>query len=188
MHPLTVSATRLHELTSHLLLLYTGITRTVSDAAPSRLAQLDQKKRSLRILNELVDEAVTILERGQDLRRFGALFHEAWLVKRGLGAAVSNPRVDDIYREARRGGALGGKLTGAGEGGFMLLFAPPECHGAIRERLKHLLAVPFQFDFGGSRIIFDDRERHYEREEAEREHQRLDAFTKLQPPQERQAA
>ena len=187
-HPLTIGRSRLADLNDHLLLLYTGITRTASEVAASYVANLDGRRRDLRILRDLVEEAVAILASGTGLSAFGELLHEAWQVKRGMGAAVTNDRVDEIYREARAAGAIGGKLTGAGGGGFMLLFAPPGAHRAVRERLHRLLAVPFRFDSGGSQIIFLDREQDYEREEAVRARQHLDAFAELQLPRAAPAA
>jgi D-glycero-alpha-D-manno-heptose-7-phosphate kinase len=177
--PLTVATERLSELSSHLLLMYTGIVRTASDVASSYVSDLDNKRRDLRIIRDMVDEALAILASGRDLREFGELLHESWLVKRGMAKAISNPRVDEIYEDARRAGALGGKLTGAGGGGFMLLFAPPERHAQIRAHLPRLLAVPFKFDFAGSQIIFIDRERDYRSEEASRDRQAIDAFAEL---------
>jgi D-glycero-alpha-D-manno-heptose-7-phosphate kinase len=177
--PLTISAERLSELNDHLLLLYTGIRRTASNVAATYVNELDGKRRDLRIIREMVDEALAILAGARELRLFGELLHEAWMVKRSIAAAITNPRVDEIYEEARRAGALGGKLTGAGGGGFMLLFAPPERHADIRARLPRLLAVPFKFDFGGSQIIFVDREQDYQREEARRTRHPIDAFAEL---------
>ena len=177
--PVTVATGRLSELNSHLLLMYTGIVRTASDIASSYVSDLDDKRRDLRIIRDMVDEALGILAGGRDLRAFGELLHEAWQVKRGMAKAISNPRVDEIYEEARRAGALGGKLTGAGGGGFMLLFAPPERHAEIQARLPRLLAVPFRFDFNGSQIIFIDRERDYQLEEGVRDCQDIAAFTEI---------
>jgi D-glycero-alpha-D-manno-heptose-7-phosphate kinase len=175
----TVASGRLSELNSHLLLLYTGILRTASNVAPAYVNELADKRRDLRIIRDMVDEGLGILASGRDLRAFGDLLHESWTVKRGMAEAISNPGVDEIYEEARRGGALGGKLTGAGGGGFMLLFAPPDRHAEIQARLPGLLAVPFKFDFGGSQIIFIDRERDYEIEEGVRDHQLIDAFAEF---------
>jgi D-glycero-alpha-D-manno-heptose-7-phosphate kinase len=84
---------------------------------------------------------------------FGALLHESWQYKRKLSDQVSTPHIDEIYEEARLAGAIGGKLLGAGGGGFMLFFARPEEHERIRERLNHLVHVPFRFDDTGSRVV-----------------------------------
>jgi D-glycero-alpha-D-manno-heptose-7-phosphate kinase len=177
--PLTIPPARLAELSSHLLLLYTGIQRTASDVACHYITGLDTRRRDLRIIRDMVDEGVAILASDRDLRAFGDLLHEAWLVKRGMAKAISNTRIDQMYDEARRAGARGGKLIGAGGGGFMLLFAPPERHEHIRASLPRSLAVPFKFDFGGSHIIFIDREQDYLHEEALRDGQSLDPFIEL---------
>jgi D-glycero-alpha-D-manno-heptose-7-phosphate kinase len=153
--------------------------RTASEVAASYVNSLDRKRRDLHIIRDMVDEALAILANGRDLSAFGELLHEAWLVKRGLAAAISNPRVDAIYEEARRAGAVGGKLTGAGGGGFMLLFAPPERQTRIQARLPQLLAIPFKFDFAGSQIIFIDRERDYPSEEALRDRHAIGALAEL---------
>jgi D-glycero-alpha-D-manno-heptose-7-phosphate kinase len=159
--PLTIARERVAELNQHLLLFYTGIKRTASNIAGSYANNLDSKKRQLRMMKDLVSEGVEILSSDRDITEFGELMHEAWQVKRSLSDIVSNSDVDDIYTLARDAGAVGGKLTGAGGGGFMLLFAPPERHTAIRETLSHLIQVPFEFEFTGSRIIYFDPEVDY---------------------------
>lgn len=106
------------------MLFYTGIVRTASDLAKSYVDDIHSKRRQLRIMKDLVDEGLSILNSGKDLNVFGQLLHEAWLAKRSLSAQVSNSQVDELYDRAQAAGAIGGKLTGAGGGGFMLLFVP----------------------------------------------------------------
>ena len=159
--PVAVASGRIHELNDHLMLFYTGIKRTAETVARSYVEDINSKKRQLRLMKDLTDEAVTIFSTGVDLKAFGHLLHEAWEAKRSLSAQVSNSDVDDIYEVARSNGALGGKLLGAGGGGFFLLFAPPERHRAIREALNKLVYVPFRFEFSGSQVIFMDREQDY---------------------------
>jgi D-glycero-alpha-D-manno-heptose-7-phosphate kinase len=120
-------------------------------------------------MKDLVQESLGILNSGNDLQELGGLLHEAWLSKRTLSPWVSNAEVDAMYEHAQRAGALGGKLTGAGGGGFLLLFVPPQQQLVVREALKDLLLVPFNFEYSGSQIIFCDREEEYSREEALRE-------------------
>jgi D-glycero-alpha-D-manno-heptose-7-phosphate kinase len=177
--PVTLSRERMLELNAHLMLFYTGIKRTASTIADTYVNGLDEKRRELRLMRELVDEGVAILGSGQDLGGFGGLLHEAWQAKRSLSAKVSNSQVDDIYEQARATGAIGGKLIGAGGGGFILLFAPPARHAAIRERLGKLIHVPVKFEFGGSQIIFFDREEDYSAEEQARSARTIDAFREL---------
>ncbi len=163
--PVTVSADRLKELNSHLMLFYSGIERTASDIAESYITDLNGKKSQLRIMKGLVEESLAVLNGSQDIRAFGTLLHEAWQAKRGLSAQVSNSHIDQIYELAMANGALGGKLLGAGGGGFMLLFVPPERQERVRECLKKLIYVPFRFEFSGSQVIyFDPREEYYTEE------------------------
>lgn len=177
--PLTISQARIQELNSHLMLFYSGIKRTASDVAGSYVNALDNRRRQLRIIKDLVDESLTILNSGQDLTGFGELLHEAWQAKRSLSDKVSNSDVDDLYETARSAGALGGKLTGAGGGGFLLLFAPPEKHQEIAQKLNKLLHVPFKFEFSGSQIIFFEPETDYAVQEKIRDNQNIQAFREL---------
>jgi len=151
--PLILPPGRVAELRSHLLLVYTGIARTAADVAKSYVARIDSRRRQLRVMKELVDESIDVLASGMNILAFGDLLHEAWQAKRSLSNVVSNDEVDDLYERARSAGAIGGKLTGAGGGGFLLLFAPPDRHAEILDALGRI-HVPFEFDTGGSQIIF----------------------------------
>jgi D-glycero-alpha-D-manno-heptose-7-phosphate kinase len=155
-NPVTISQERLVELGSHLMLFFTGLARTASEVAKSYVPHLAEKQTELRSMSDLVDEGVAILNSGQDICRFGELLHESWRIKHSLSSQVSNAYVDEVYAEARRAGALGGKLTGAGGGGFLLLFASPSERKAVRERLSKLLYIPFKMESCGSQIIFFD--------------------------------
>ena len=177
--PVTVSPERIRELNAHLMLFYTGIKRTASNVAESYVNGIDERKRQLRIMRDLVEEGLSILNGGQDLRLFGELLNEAWQAKRSLSAKVSNADVDDLYGQARAAGALGGKLTGAGGGGFLLLFVEPAQQEEVRERLNRLIHVPFKFEFSGSQIIFCDREEDYLAVEQLRATQPVRAFHEL---------
>ena len=177
--PVTLAAERMQQLSAHLMLFYTGIKRTASNVAQSYVNDIDSRKRQLRIMKDLVDEAISILNGGGDLIDFGALLHEAWQAKRSLSSKVSNPEVDEIYERARKAGAVGGKITGAGGGGFMLLFVPPEKHGRVKERLNGLVHVPIEFENSGSDIIFFDPENDYSAAEKARSTQAIGAFREL---------
>lgn len=160
--PLVLPAGRVAELKSNLMLVYTGIVRTAADVAQSYVPGIETRRRQLRIMKEMVDEAIQILTGGVNLIAFGELLHEAWLAKRSLSAEVSNPEVDSLYRTALDAGAIGGKLTGAGGGGFLLLFVPPESRAAVLEALDGCIHVPFEFESGGSQIIFYEPGTDYE--------------------------
>ena len=151
---LTLSSERISELHAHLMLFYTGIVRTASDVARSYVGDILTKERELMRMGDFVNEGLSVLEGGGDIGDLGRLLHEAWCVKRSLSGAVSNSELDGIYNRAQGAGALGGKVIGAGGGGFMLLFVPPEHQNDIRKRLDGLLQVPFRFESKGSEIIF----------------------------------
>jgi D-glycero-alpha-D-manno-heptose-7-phosphate kinase len=123
---------------------------------------------------------LAILASDDALTAFGELMHEAWQIKRGLSAKVSNADVDALYRQAKEAGAVGGKLIGAGGGGFMLLFVPPDRQIAVRQTLRHLIHVPFRFEFSGSQIIFYEPEQDYSVEEQQRAEQTVAPFRELE--------
>lgn len=177
--PVTLSAERIRELNSHLMLFYTGIKRTSSDVTQKFVQDIEGKKRQLRIMKDLVDESLSILNSSQDISNFGELLHEAWDAKRGFSEAVTNKDVDNIHAEAISAGAIGGKLTGAGGGGFLLLFVPPARQSQVKEALNRFIHVPFKFEFGGSQIIFADRDADYSAEEIARVFQPIQAFREL---------
>jgi len=156
--PLTIPRSRLDELNDHLMLVFTGINRTASDIAGSYVAAIDDRRRELRTLMNLVDEATELLTSKADIHGFGELLHEAWTAKKSMGARVTNPEIDAMYEAARAAGALGGKLLGAGGGGFLLLFVPPDKQANIRKRLDKFIHVPFRFERTGSQIIFYEPE------------------------------
>ena len=125
------------------------------------LKEMMSKEKQLERAGEMVDEALAILRDGKDLARFGRLLHESWQLKRGLSAKISTSYVDQIYEAGLAAGATGGKLIGAGGGGFVLLFVPPDKQPAVMQRLRKLVHVPIKFEFSGSRIIFFDPEEDF---------------------------
>ncbi len=155
------------------------MSRTASDIARSYTVDLEAKEETLRTLGGMVEEAIAVLNRGDDLRLFGNLLHEAWLLKRCLGDKVSNGYIEEVYETARRAGAVGGKLLGAGGGGFMLLFVDPERQEEVRERLGRLTCVPFKFESSGSRIILFDPEEDYFKDERVRASEKVRTFREL---------
>jgi D-glycero-alpha-D-manno-heptose-7-phosphate kinase len=156
--PLQLSPDFLSALSSHLMLYFTGTERIASEIAKAYTPAFVDRGRDVRSLGELVDAALESL-RQQDLAGFGRLLHEGWCLKRSLSPSITSGAIDNIYNVACSAGALGGKILGAGGGGFMLLFAPPERQPVIHESLKPLLRVPFEFEVDGSKIIYNNREK-----------------------------
>jgi D-glycero-alpha-D-manno-heptose-7-phosphate kinase len=164
-------------LCSHLMLFYTGIKRIASEVANSYVGSLLQQEKTMHKKRELVDEGTSVLCSSDDICRFGDLLHKEWRLKRGLGSQVSNGTIDGLYERARRKGAIGGKITGAGGGGFLLLFVPPADQKKVRDELKELLHVPIQFESEGSRIVFyDPNEEDYSRTIQDRKRRELWPF------------
>ena len=145
------------------MLYFTGFPRNASDIAGEQIKNTPEKIKELKAMKGLVEDAINILNGKQEgYTDFGKLLHEAWMLKRDLTSHISNSDIDDIYETARKAGALGGKLLGAGGGGFMLLFARPEIQPKIKEALKKLLYVPFAFHDLGSQIVYYAPEDNYQ--------------------------
>ena len=141
-------------LESHLMLFFTGLSRFSSDVEKTKIDNYKNREAELRKMAEMVDEAMDILN-GPDryLLEFGKLLDEGWRYKKSLSDKVSMPVIDQIYDAALKAGAIGGKILGAGGGGFLLLFVPPEHQPSVQERLKDLIHVPIRFEGGGSKIV-----------------------------------
>jgi D-glycero-alpha-D-manno-heptose-7-phosphate kinase len=154
---------RLTELEQHLALYFTGFSRTASEIAQEQINLTSQRQHELSTMLQLVDEAQSIVTSpNRPLEELGRLLHESWQIKRSLTGKISNARIDEIYEAGRSAGAVGGKLLGAGGGGFMLFFVPPECRRSLRERLKGLLCVPFSFSLKGSQVVVYEPEELYD--------------------------
>lgn len=158
--PAALPAERMLPFKSHLMLFFTGVSRNSSEIAGTFIGSLGDKERTIRRFVAMVDEALAIVHGGR-WEDFGHLLDEAWHLKRALSPSVSTGLVDEAYAKARAAGALGGKLLGAGGGGFLLLFAPPERHPDVIRALSHLLHVPFDFEPAGSHIVLYDPEQDY---------------------------
>jgi D-glycero-alpha-D-manno-heptose-7-phosphate kinase len=156
--PVVVGRTRLDDLERHLMLFFTGISRTASVIAQQQLDAMPHRTRELRAMYQMVDEAMGLLHGGGDLAEFGELLAESWRLKRALAENVSTGYIDDIYDTARKAGAIGGKLLGAGGGGFLLLFVRPEDQARVRAALGRFLCVPFHFESSGSHIAFYEQD------------------------------
>lgn len=152
--PVTIPQERLEELNSHLMLFYTGIMRTASDVAKTYLDDIENKSKHLNAMKDMVDEAIAILCSNRCICHFGELLHQSWMLKRELSPQVSNSVLDDLYKRGQKYGAIGGKIAGAGGGGFLLLFVPPSAQERMRKVLKEFIYVPFKLESSGSQIIF----------------------------------
>jgi len=154
-NPITCSPEVLQRLNDSMLLFFTGFVRTASTIAEDQIKATPKLNKELSEMNSMVDSAVNILNGPVDsLNDFGLLLKENWKIKRSLTNKITNNDIDEIYNTAVRNGAIGGKLLGAGGGGFILFFAPPDRHADIIEKLKDLVYVKFSFEDQGSQIIF----------------------------------
>jgi D-glycero-alpha-D-manno-heptose-7-phosphate kinase len=151
--PLLMSPHRLALLQQHLMLFFTGFARTASDVAEEQLRRLPTLTRPMREIQAFVPEAQHILCGVGSLADVGRLLDDSWRLKRSLTPRVSSAAIDAMYDAGLRAGATGGKLMGAGAGGFLVLFAEPDRHPAVRAALDGLLEVPFAFDRGGSQLL-----------------------------------
>ncbi|MDE2222197.1 MAG: kinase [Candidatus Omnitrophica bacterium] len=150
--PMTLPAEKMERLQDHLMLFFSGFSRNASTIAKAQIDNIPQKKVELSRMHEMVHEAVEVLN-GNDLLKFGRLLDESWKLKRTLSDKISSPYIDELYATAFKNGAIGGKLLGAGGGGFVLFFAEPSRQPKIRQALKNLLEVPFKFENLGTQVI-----------------------------------
>jgi D-glycero-alpha-D-manno-heptose-7-phosphate kinase len=152
--PVVLPPSRRIELRNSIMLFFTGFPRYASDIAREQLGNMGRRTCQLRAIRDLVEAATGILtDPNQPVRELGALLHESWRLKRELSNNVSNARIDDIYQAGLDSGAIGGKLLGAGGGGFMVFLVDPENRERVRQRLKKLIHVSVGFDNDGSRIV-----------------------------------
>lgn len=161
-HPVIMPIETTLLLEDSLLLFFTGQVRNASEIAKHQIEATPKLHKELNTMHEMVAEAKNILTRDRNIDEFGELLHESWLLKRTLTEHITNNYIDEIYNTAIRAGAIGGKLLGAGGGGFMLFYAKPEAHASIKASLRTLLNVPFKFEQSGSQIIFYDPPKNYE--------------------------
>jgi D-glycero-alpha-D-manno-heptose-7-phosphate kinase len=152
--PVICSAEVKAKLLQHLLYFYLGGARDARQVLEQQSRQTGQKMEHLRRLRGQVEAFWKVLVEGQDVRQLGDLLEEAWRTKKQLADNITNDRIDDCYARARAAGALGGKLLGAGAGGFLLLFVEPARQAAVREALRDLRPVDFAFEPEGSKIIY----------------------------------
>lgn len=153
-HPITISQERITELNKHLLLVFTGFQRYSKDIEKKKIDNIGNKIDNLLDMKRYVSQSLDILDSGVDICEFGALLNDTWKQKRGLSENVSDERIDGLYDRGIANGAIGGKLLGAGGGGFMLFFVKPEDRKRLKESIHDFLCVPFKFENSGSQVIY----------------------------------
>ena len=159
--PIIFSKRRYSLLEKNLMLFYTGYTRNAFEIAGEQIKASPQKAKELNTMMELLDEAFSILyDENRDMNDFGRLLGRQWEIKRTITNKITTNDIDEIYKTGINAGALGGKLLGAGGGGFILFYAKPEAHEKIKQSLHQLTFVPFKFDNTGSQVIYHTHENH----------------------------
>lgn len=152
--PIIISPDRKKQLNNNLLMFFTGFTRFSSDVQKANSTDKKDKKSQLKEMLKLVDDAEKILtDKNTDLDDFGRLLNHTWKLKRQIGSAVSTDNIDYLYSKGIKAGAVGGKLLGAGGGGFLVFYVTPEYRKSVVSAMSDLLYVPFEFENGGTRII-----------------------------------
>ncbi|PWM82587.1 MAG: kinase [Succinivibrio sp.] len=153
--PLIISPKRKRNLNDNLMMFFTGFTRFSSDVQKANALDKKDKVKQLQEMYSLVSEAQSVLTDGnRDLNDFGKLLDVTWKLKRSTGSAVTTSSIDVLYDKGIKAGALGGKLLGAGGGGFLVFYVPKEKQPSVREAMKDLLYIPFEFENGGTRVIY----------------------------------
>lgn len=168
-NPLIIPTKLKQTIEDCILVFFTGIARFSSEVAKTKVDNLNNRVNELKAMGAMVDEAAHILQTASDgpgeeslsrmetaAQSIGKMLHQSWQLKRGLSKAVSNDLIDDLYTKAMEAGAWGGKVLGAGGGGFMMFMAPPERHTAIKKALESVLYVSVKFENTGSKIVVFD--------------------------------
>lgn len=152
--PIIISPQRKKTLNQNLLMFFTGFTRFSSDVQKENAIGKVDKHKQLKEMLALVDDAETVLtDKNTDLDEFGRLLDHTWRLKRQTGSAVSTNSIDYLYEKGMQAGALGGKLLGAGGGGFLVFYVQPEKRQAVKDAMKDYMYIPFEFEDGGTRVI-----------------------------------
>ncbi len=144
-------------LDEHLMLFYTAIKRDANEILTSQNERTDEKRHILAKMKDQVTPIREVLSSGSNLHQIGSALHEGWLLKKSITDKISSSEIDENYQHALDAGALGGKLLGAGGGGFLLLYVEPQNQGSVRKSLSKLYELPFRFENTGSRITYYDQ-------------------------------
>ena len=153
-HPVTIKKSRKEELESHLVLIFSGFSRFASDVEKKKVDNMAKKEAVLNEMQSLVMDALDVLTGNEDIRTFGEMINHTWEMKRSLSDGVSTPAIDELYEKGMKAGATGGKLLGAGGGGFFLFFCEPEKRAHLLSALDGYLHIPFHFEENGSQVIY----------------------------------
>jgi D-glycero-alpha-D-manno-heptose-7-phosphate kinase len=153
-HRVPISVQRLAEFEQHLFVVFTGIKRRAAEVVAHQLEKVIDNTGTLKDMRTMVDDGWNILTSNQCFSAFGDLLHQAWMAKRSLSQVISNPEIDQIYQQGIDAGAWGGKLLGAGAGGFILFFAPPETHPRLQSVFSDRQVLQVKVNAPGSEIIF----------------------------------
>lgn len=157
--PLTISSERISELQNNLLLCFTGFIRATDNFAKNQILNMPNKYKELQSIAEITNEAFGILNsKNTDLKEIGKLLDEQWQIKKSLTSNISSPDIEGICDVAKRNGASGMKLLGAGGGGFLIFFAEPQFHTKIKTALGNLIFIDFRFENTGSKIVYFSHE------------------------------
>lgn len=152
--PVRVSLSFLSELFDHVLMFWTGLQRDASSVLTEQRRNIPDKMEFLRKMRDHAGQLQSLAAKGKfDPGAFGEILHESWLLKRQLASSISSAKIDDYYELARQAGAVGGKICGAGNGGFLLFIVSPENQAAVRQALGRLLEVPVRYEVHGSRVL-----------------------------------
>ena len=152
--PVSVSEERLKTLNSNLMLFFSGQSRISGEIAREQQSNIEENVKTLHNMKLLVNEGERILTEGRDLSEFGELLDASWGMKTTLASNITTDKINEIYSQAKRNGAVGGKLLGAGGGGFLLFYVPEKYQSKVRTALEDYMYVPFSFESEGSRIIY----------------------------------
>jgi D-glycero-alpha-D-manno-heptose-7-phosphate kinase len=164
--PVFAPRERIAELQDHVALFFTGFARTASEVAQVQIKETHKRQTELSAMYQMVAEAEAIITNtSRSILEFGRLLQESWKLKKSLTDKISNPHLDEIYQAGLDAGAIGGKLLGAGGGGFMLFFVPPQGRKALINRLNKLLCVPITFPARGSQVVVYEQEPTYKEAE-----------------------
>lgn len=160
--PILIPSEKRQLLERHLMLFFTGISRTANDIALEQINKTTELTNQLTEIKDITTKAIEVLKSSSDdITEFGNLMHSSWHIKRALTDKISSSEIDTIYSKAMAAGAIGGKLLGAGGGGFMLFFVEPELHHKVKEALGEILYVPFSFEYLGSQVTHFSQQDFY---------------------------